>query len=222
MPKPSKKIEEHISDEEIEVEEVEEVEEENDVEDSKTKGKKLKEDEIFDLVISSFNDIITGEAAFVEKEKTFLQTQKEFQTQRKKQIRTFETYMKRFEKIYRASIDKQKSKKPRNTENAGKGGFNKKARVPEILRKFLGLESDDEYSRPEITNLLNTKFKEIGIFKVRKETNESGKERDIKIIVLDRSTAKKLGRTTDEEIRSKDIQTFIKTFYTNESQAVDA
>ncbi len=219
MPKPSKKIDEHISDEEIEEIEVEEADE---TDETKTKGKKLKEDEIFDLVVSTFNDIISTEAAFAEKEKNFLQSQKEFQVQRKKQIRSFETYMKRFDKMYRTSMEKQKNKKPRDTTNAGKGGFNKKAPVPEILRKYLGLEDDEEYSRPEITNLLNTKFKEAGLYKVRKETNESGKERDIKVIVLDKSTAKKLGRTTDEEIRSKDIQTFIKTFYTNESQAVDA
>ena len=220
MPKPSKKIEEHISDEEVE--EIEEEEEVEDTEEAKTKGKKLKEDEVFDLVFSTFNDIVSTEAAFVEKEKAFLQTQKEFGIQRKKQIRLFETYIKRFDKMYRTGIDKQKNKKPRDTTNAGKGGFNKKAPVPEILRKYLGIESDDEYSRPEITNLLNTKFKEAGLYKVRKETNETGKERDIKIIILDKPTAKKLGRTTDEEIRSKDIQTFIKTFYTKDSQAVDA
>ena len=219
MPKPSKKIEEHISDEEVEEIEEEEIE---DTDEAKTKGKKLKEDDVYELVSSTFNEIVSTEAAFAEKEKAFLQTQKEFQVQRKKLIRSFETYMKRFDKMYRANIEKQKNKKPRDTTNAGKGGFNKKAPVPEILRKYLGLENDDEYSRPEITNLLNTKFKEAGLYKVRKETSESGKERDIKIIVLDKATAKKLGRTTDEEIRSKDIQTFIKTFYTNESQAVDA
>jgi hypothetical protein len=41
--------------------------------------------------------------------------------------------------------------------------------------------------------------------------DENGK--DIKMIVLDKATAKKLKRKDGDEIRNKDIQTFIAQFY---------
>jgi hypothetical protein len=204
MPKKVANIE-HTSDEEI-----------DDTEHSEglIKSKKLSNRELFESLSESFNNLISIEGKLSEKEKEYQQAIKDIQTEWKKELKVYSGYFKRFEKIYKGDLEKQENKKKRDTTNAGKGGFNKKAPVPEVLRAYLELEETDEYSRPEITNLLNTKLKESGLYKTKKEVAENGKEREIKIIVLDKATAKKLGRKADEEIRSKDIQTFIKSFYT--------
>jgi hypothetical protein len=102
-------------------------------------------------------------------------------------------------------IDDNEDKLQKETEN---GGFNKKTDVPELLRKYIGLDEDDKKSRPELTKLLNAKFNETGLIKIK-----TLNDKEIKMIILDKATAKKLNRTEGDEIRSKDIQTFIVQFY---------
>jgi hypothetical protein len=198
-------VEEHISDESEEIEESES--EEETTTDEKKKQKKLTASELYTEISSRFQNLIEFDASFSEKEKEFEKEQKEFQTLRKKVIREMEGYLKRFEKAFNSEVGKKK--KPRKTENAGKGGFNKQTVVPEILRNFIGINEDELKSRPEITKLLNAKFNEDGLMKTKKDDND----KEIKIIVLDKATAKKLKRKEGDEIRNKDIQTFIAQFY---------
>jgi hypothetical protein len=198
-------IEEQISDESEEIEESES-EEETTI-DEKKKQKKLTASELYSEISTRFHNLIEFDTSFTEKEKEFEKEQKEFQTLRKKVIREMEGYLKRFEKAFNSEVGKKK--KPRKTENAGKGGFNKQTVVPEILRNFIGINEDELKSRPEITKLLNAKFNEDGLMKTKKDDND----KEIKIIVLDKATAKKLKRKEGDEIRNKDIQTFIAQFY---------
>jgi hypothetical protein len=130
-------------------------------------------------------------------------------------MREIDGFMKRFEKAFSSEVGKKK--KPRNTENAGKGGFNKQTDVPEVLRNYIGIDEDEKKSRPEVTKLLNEKFKEAGLMKTEKDEND----KEIKYIVFDKSTAKKLGLSKVDKIRNKDIQTFIAQFY-REAKTINA
>jgi hypothetical protein len=198
-------VEEHISDESEEIEESDS--EEETTTEEKKKQKKLTASELYSEISSRFHNLIEFDTSFTEKEKEFEKEQKEFQTLRKKVIREMEGYLKRFEKAFNSEVGKKK--KPRKTENAGKGGFNKQTAVPEILRNFIGINEDELKSRPEVTKLLNAKFNEDGLMKIKKDDND----KEIKVIVLDKATAKKLKRKEGDEFRNKDIQTFIAQFY---------
>ncbi len=204
MPKHQEKSE-HVSEDEIE-----EIENDSDLEEDKPnnteKHKKLNAHDLYTELSNRINKISEEEAVFSEKEKEFEKEQKEFKTAHKKNMRDIESLMKRFEKAFNHEISK---KKPRKTENAGKGGFNCPKNVPEILRKYIGIDKDELKTRPEITKLLNAKFTESDLMKIKKDDN--GKE--IKVIILDKITAKKLKREENEEIRNKDIQVFIAEFY---------
>ncbi len=229
MPKQTKEsnkkiVEEHITDDENE--EIEEVDNETDTgsgseeeettqTDDKKKQKKLTTHELYNEISQRFSQLVKIDETFMEKEKEFEKEQKEFNTSRKKIMRELDGFMKRFEKAFTSEVGKKK--KPRKTENAGKGGFNKQADVPEVLRKYIGLDEDDKKSRPEVTKLLNEKFKEAGLMKTKKDDND----KEIKIIVLDKATAKKLHRKEGDEIRNKDIQTFIAQFY-REANTINA
>jgi hypothetical protein len=216
MPKKQEKTE-HISDNESsDIEnataESETEDETNDNQDKKQK--KLNAHELYSELTKHITKIAEVETSFVEKEKEFEKEYKEYKATHKKSMREIENLMKRFEKAFNAEVSK---KKPRKTENAGKGGFNKQTDVPEVLRKYIGIDEDEKKSRPEVTKLLNAKFSEAGLMKTKKDDN--GKE--IKVIILDKATAKKLGRKENDEIRNKDIQTFIAQFY-RESNTVNA
>lgn len=205
-------IEEHISDDEIETSnDTSSEEEDNHLSDVNTEDKKKQKKhtthELYTEISNRFSILIKADEAFIEKEKEFEKEQKEFNSSRKKIMREIDGIMKRFEKALVSEIGKKK--KPRKTENAGKGGFNKQADVPELLRNYIGLDEDDKKSRPEITRLLNEKFKEAGLMTTKKDEND----KEIKIIKLDKNTAKKLKRKEGDEFRSKDIQTFIAQFY---------
>jgi hypothetical protein len=204
---------EHISDDEIEeiVTGEESASEDETTDTNDKKQKKLNAHELYTELSHNLNKIIEAEAEFVEKEKEYEKEKKEYYSTHKKHIREIETLMKRFEKAFNSEVSK---KKQRKTENAGKGGFNKQTDVPEVLRKYIGIDAigidaDEKKSRPEVTKLLNAKFSEAGLMKTKKDDN--GKE--IKVIILDKATAKKLGRKENDEIRNKDIQTFIAQFY---------
>jgi hypothetical protein len=215
-------VEEHITDNETEEVETDNEsasasgsEEETTQTEDKKKQKKLTAHELYNEISQRFSIVVKADEAFVEKEKEFEREQKEFNSSRKKIMREMDGFMKRFEKAFTAEVGKKK--KPRKTENAGKGGFNKQTDVPEILRKYIGLDEDDKKSRPEITKLLNEKFKEAGLMKTKKDDND----KEIKVIILDKATAKKLKRSEGDEIRNKDIQTFIAQFY-REAQTINA
>ncbi len=205
-------VEEHITDDDIEEVETDNEsasgsEEETTQTEDKKKQKKLTAHELYNEISQRFSIIVKADKAFVEKEKEFEREQKEFNSSRKKIMREIDGFMKRFEKAFTAEVGKKK--KPRKTENAGKGGFNKQTDVPELLRNYIGLNEDDKKSRPEVTRLLNEKFKEAGLMTTKKDEND----KEIKIIKLDKATAKKLKRKEGDEFRSKDIQTFIAQFY---------
>ncbi len=205
-------VEEHITDDDIEEVETDNEsasgsEEETTQTEDKKKQKKLTAHELYNEISQRFSIIVKADEAFVEKEKEFEREQKEFNSSRKKIMREIDGFMKRFEKAFTAEVGKKK--KPRKTENAGKGGFNKQTDVPELLRNYIGLDEDDKKSRPEVTRLLNEKFKEAGLMTTKKDEND----KEIKIIKLDKATAKKLKRKEGDEFRSKDIQTFIAQFY---------
>ncbi len=205
-------VEEHITDDDIEEVETDNEsasgsEEETTQTEDKKKQKKLTAHELYNEISQRFSIIVKADEAFVEKEKEFEREQKEFNSSRKKIMREIDGFMKRFEKAFTAEVGKKK--KPRKTENAGKGGFNKQTDVPELLRNYIGLNEDDKKSRPEVTRLLNEKFKEAGLMTTKKDEND----KEIKIIKLDKATAKKLKRKEGDEFRSKDIQTFIAQFY---------
>ena len=215
-------VEEHITDNETEEVETDNEsasasgsEEETTQTEDKKKQKKLTAHELYNEISQRFSIVVKADEAFVEKEKEFEREQKEFNSSRKKIMREMDGFMKRFEKAFTAEVGKKK--KPRKTENAGKGGFNKQTDVPEILRKYICLDEDDKKSRPEITKLLNEKFKEAGLMKTKKDDND----KEIKVIILDKATAKKLKRSEGDEIRNKDIQTFIAQFY-REAQTINA
>ncbi len=223
MPKSNtKNVKEEISEDEIEEVEVEETDSESeadvdtDVDADKKKVKKLGSEELFNDIITRFTSIETSDTDFIEKEKAFEKEQKEYQSARKKSMRELSAVIKRFEKIFKHDISK---KKPRKTENAGKGGFNKQVEVPELLRVFIGINKGELMSRPQVTKLLNQKFTELNLMKTKKD-EESGKE--TKVIILDKATAKKLKRKEGDEIRNRDIQTFIAHFYKEGSEVITA
>jgi hypothetical protein len=206
-----KTVEEHheepeITDDDIENETSSEEDEQTNTEDKK-KQKKLTTHELYNEISNRFSILIKVDEAFIEKEKEFEKEQKEFNSSRKKIMRELDSFMKRFEKAFSSEVGKKK--KPRKTENAGKGGFNKQTDVPELLRNYIGLDEDDKKSRPEVARLLNEKFKETGLMTTKKNEND----KEIKIITLDKATAKKLKRKEGDEFRSKDLQTFIAQFY---------
>ena len=215
MPKKQEKTE-HISDNESEdIENVSiESEDETITDNQDKKQKKLNAHELYSELSKHITQIAEVETSFAEKDKEYEKDYKEYKTNHKKLMREIENIMKRFEKAFNAEVSK---KKPRKTENAGKGGFNKQTDVPEVLRKYIGIDEDEKKSRPEITKLLNAKFSDASLMKTKKDDN--GKE--IKVIILDKATAKKLGRKENDEIRNKDIQTFIAQFY-RESNNVNA
>ena len=206
-----------------EVEEVEisndsnnETDSENDTATETKKQKKLTAHELYAEIAQKFQQLDEAEEEYIEKEKEFEKEKKDHHNYRKKMSRDINCYMKRFEKALNAEVGKKK--KPRKTENAGKGGFNKQTDVPEILRNYIGIDEDDKKSRPEITKLLNAKFFEAGLMTVKKDDNN----KEIKMIVLDKATAKKLKRKEGDEIRNKDIQTFIAQFYREASNNINA
>jgi hypothetical protein len=214
-------VKEELSEDEIEDVEVEnesdsESESDADVDTDKKKSKKQGIEDLFNEIVTRFTTLESSDNDFIEKEKAFEKEQKEYQSARKKSIRELSTVIKRFEKIFKHDISK---KKPRKTENAGKGGFNKQVEVPELLRTFIGIDKGELMSRPQVTKLLNQKFTELNLMKTKKD-EESGKE--TKIIVLDKATAKKLKRKDGDEIRKRDFQTFVAQFYKEGSEVINA
>ena len=207
---------EDITVSEVEDEDEEEEEEEEDENITEIKNitkKKQSGDDLYSSIMEQFDELKQLEQTFNEKEKQFEKDQKEFQLSKKKISQTLSSNLKKFNKIYNSQINKKK--KPRNTENAGKGGFNKLNEVPDCLRSYIGLEKSDIKSRPQVTLLLNQKFRDNNLVTTK---NDNGKE--IKMIILDKATAKALKRPEGTEIRARDIQTFIAQFYKEQVSSV--
>jgi hypothetical protein len=218
------KEEEHIESEveqepEVQSEENQESEEESEEEEEaavtdeetetkdKKKQKKQNTRELYADINERFIQLTELENEFHEKEKEYEKITKDFHTMRKKLMRDIEANLKKFEKTFTSEIGKPK--KPRKTENAGKGGFNKKTEIPPLLRDYIGIKGNELMSRPEVTKLLNYKFTESKLMKTK--TDENGKES--KVIILDKATAKKLKCDENQEISNRKIQTFIAKFY---------
>lgn len=173
------------------------------------KKKKLTTPELLSELINLIESYENINESFNEKFKQFESDKKEHDSAEKKIMRNINNVIARINKVV---VHDYSKKKPRNTTNAGKGGFNKPLPVPEILRKFIGINDDELMSRPQVTKLLNQKFQELELMKKEKDDND----KTIKIIILDKVTAKKLHRTNGDKIRTKDIQTFISQFYHEE------
>jgi hypothetical protein len=207
---------------ESEEEEVQESEEEAPATDEETETKDKKKQkkqttrELYADINDRFVQLSELENEFHEKEKEYEKITKDFHTMRKKLMRDIETNLKKFEKTFTSEIGKPK--KPRKTENAGKGGFNKKTEIPPLLRDYIGIKGDELMSRPEVTKLLNYKFTESKLMKTK--TDENGK--DTKVIILDKATAKKLKCDENQEISNRKIQTFIAKFYKDYKTTQDA
>ncbi len=176
------------------------------------KKKKLTTPELISELMSLIEAYESNNEAFNEKFKQFESDKKEHDSAEKKIMRNINNIISRINKVI---VHEHSKKKPRNTTNAGKGGFNKPLPVPEVLRKFIGINEDELMSRPQVTKLLNQKFQELDLMKKEKDDND----KVIKIIILDKATAKKLHRTNGDKIRTKDIQTFISQFYHEEKTA---
>lgn len=176
------------------------------------KKKKLTTPELISELVSLVQAYESNNETFNEKFKQFESDKKEHDSSEKKIMRNINNIITRINKVI---VHEHSKKKPRNTTNAGKGGFNKPLPVPEVLRKFIGINEDELMSRPQVTKLLNQKFQELDLMKKEKDDND----KVIKIIILDKATAKKLHRTNGDKIRTKDIQTFISQFYHEEKAA---
>ncbi len=195
-----------------------ETEEEQATEDTKErkKQKKMTTRELYADINALVSELSELENKWHEKEKEYEKNTKDFHSMRKKLMHTIEANLKKFEKTFTSEIGKPK--KPRKTENAGKGGFNKQDVIPPILRDYIGIKGDELMSRPEVTKLLNQKFTESNLIKIKKD--ENGKE--LKVIILDKTTAKKLKCAENEEIGARSIQTFIAKFYKDFKAAQEA
>ena len=189
----------HLSEDELDVEEVE-------VKNVKSKQSSV---ELFDEFTQMMTAFDTLDSSFSEKEKLFEKEKKEYTTNRKKAMKDIELLMKKFGKSFK--VDISKTSKTRKTGNSGKAGFNKKCPVPQKLREYIGLEEDALLSRPEVTRLLNNKFKAE---KFRSEDN--GKV----VKITSKKAAKLLGCEHNLEIEFNKFQGFISKFYNDEKQPV--
>ena len=156
----------------------------------------------FDCLTQMFTTLEVLDTEYNEKRKEFEKVDKEYNLQRKKQMRDIEQYMKKFGKTFKLELSK--NTKVRKTGNSGKGGFNKLIPVPSKLREYLGLANDVLMSRPQVTHMLNDKFKEE---KFRSE--ENGKV----IKITNKKSAKILGCDHNKMIQFNEFQGFIASFY---------
>jgi hypothetical protein len=129
---------------------------------------------------------------------------KEFSSVLKKNKREQDNSIKKMKKLHTNEVKKASKEKRKRNGNAT-GGFTTKTEVPETLREWLGLEEDIKLPRPAVFSLMSQKFKEDGL--------KSGQE-----IVLDKKTAKKLGRPVNYKIEFSKQQTFLAGFYNEEKE----
>jgi hypothetical protein len=188
-------IEAHLSEDEIEVEDTEQ----------KALKPKQSSVELFDDYSGLLANLEEVESKFTEKEKQFEKDKKEFFSERKKIQKEISLLLKKFEKTFKH--DMTKATKKRKTGNSGKGGFNKLVLVPKKLRAFLELADDTLMARPQVTHILNEKFKLLEF-----RSPENGKV----IKISDKKSAKILGVEHNHEIKFNEFQGFIAKFYNDE------
>lgn len=164
-----------------------------------------KKKTIYDHFLT-FNEVkdklLTLQSEFNEKELEFEQERKEYNIAHKKLIKEYNSTFNRFSSKYIIEQNKKLAKKSNK-----RGGFTNAKPVPAKLRKYLGLEEDEEKTRPEITSLLSKKFKADGF-----------KQEGGKTVISSKKIAKQLGVQKDFEIEFKSLQTFIKKFYDEEKE----
>lgn len=167
----------------------------------------VKTDKVVETFESIFKDLTdtrtkigTSEVDKINLIKDYEQKLKEI-TSTLKTLRSNEKKLiEKIPKIHKNEVVKaSKEKRKRNKEN--KGGFNKEAPVPEILREFLDLEEGIELSRPAVMSKLNTKFKDLGL-------------KDGQKTILNKETAKLFGLKKGHVIPFEGMQTFLKEQYT--------
>ena len=149
-----------------------------------------------------YQDLMT---TFQDAEKTFEQQKKHYLSDKKKMEKEMNTI---FQKLSKKMTTEQGKRKKR-TGNSN-GGFCKSGPVPKKLVKYLGIDEDIEMTRPQITKLLNAKFKEDGF-----KTDDGSK----KTVINTSKAAKKLGVNKGHTIEWKKLQTFIATYYNEEKSA---
>jgi len=190
----------HLSEEEIEVDNTEQ----------KAVKSKQSSIELFEEYSKTITAIESLDSAFYEKEKLFEKEKKEYYAQKKILIKLHDHELNKFSKSFKHDIIR--ASKPRKTGNSGKGGFNKEIIVPKKLRTYLELADDKLMSRPQITKLLNEKFKAEGF---RSEENAKV------LIISNKKSAKILGCPVNHTIAFNEFQGFIAKFYNDEKQAID-
>jgi len=191
----------HLSEDEIEVDNVEQ----------KAVKPKQSSIELFEEFSTIITSLETLDSAFYEKEKQFEKEKKEYYSQRKIIIKSQEQELKKFSKSFKHDV--MRATKPRKTGNSGKGGFNKEIAVPKKLRTYLDIPEDKLMSRPQVTKLLNEKFKADGF---RSEENAKT------LIISNKKVAKILGCELNLNIAFNQFQGFIAKFYNDEKkQALD-
>jgi len=178
---------------------------EEEITETKTMKPKNTSVEMFDEFEKLLANLESLSSQFTEKDKIYEKEKKEFNSAWKKQFKEVEVILKKFGKAFHS--DMAKSSKTRKTGNSGKGGFNKPLPVPKKLIEYLGLEEGAMMTRPQVTHILNDKFKAE---KFRSE--ENGKV----IKITNKKAAKILGCEHNHVIEFSEFQGFIKKFYEDE------
>lgn len=112
--------------------------------------------------------------------------------------------LKKVPKSHNDQVAKAHKDRPKKRTGNINGGFNKDAPVPEILIKFIGLESGAIMKRPKVLSALNNKLISLGL---KKGQNTILNKEAVVELELDDSYINKI-------IEFGQLQTFLKGFYT--------
>lgn len=126
---------------------------------------------------------------------------KDFYKTFNKFVKSQEVFMSKIIKMHNKSGTKKKRK---NTENTGKSGFNKPAKLPKAFSKYLNLDEDTEMTRPQLVKQLNKKFMDDGF------------KKDREICISNKKISKILGVDKDHKFHAKDYHKFIASYYNKE------
>ena len=149
--------------------------------------------------LSDYQDLMT---TFQDAEKTFDQQKKNYLADKKKMEKEMNTI---FQKLSKKMTNEQ-GKRKKKTGNSN-GGFCKSGPVPKKLVNYLGIDENIEMTRPQITKLLNAKFKEDNF-----KTDDGTK----KTVINKSKAAKQLGVQKGHTIEWRKLQTFIAIYYNEE------
>jgi hypothetical protein len=160
---------------------------------------------MYEEKLSDFNDLV---GTFLTTEKDFEKQKRDFNSDKKKMEKELNSLFTKLSKKLYGELGKRKKR----TGNS-KSGFNKVTPVPKKLVKYLDLDDGTEMTRPQITKLLNSKFKADGF-----KTEDGSKQ----TVINTSKAAKKLGVSKGHTIEWRKLQTFIAGFYNEEKQALVA